>query len=69
MKPIQISILDGIVMGGGVGISMHSPLKIATEKSVFAMPEAKIAFFTDVGGGYFLSRLKKNIGMYLALTG
>lgn len=56
-------------MGGGVGISMHSPLKIATEKSLFAMPEAKIAFFTDVGGGYFLSRLKKNIGMYLALTG
>lgn len=56
-------------MGGGVGISMHSPLKIATQNSVFAMPEEKIAFFTDVGGGYFLSRLKKNLGMYLALTG
>ena len=38
MKPTQISVLDGIVMGGGVGISIHSPIKIATEKSVFAMP-------------------------------
>lgn len=56
-------------MGGGVGISVHSPIRIATEKSVFAMPEAKIGFFTDVGGGYFLSRLRKNIGLYLGMTG
>lgn len=69
MKPVQISLLDGIVMGGGVGISVHSPIRIATEKSVFAMPEAKIGFFTDVGGGFFLSNLRKNIGMYLGLTG
>lgn len=61
--------MDGIVMGGGVGISVHAPIKIATENSVFAMPEAKIAFFTDVGGGYFLSRLRSNIGLYLGLTG
>ncbi len=56
-------------MGGGVGVSIHAPIRIATEASVFAMPEAKIGFFTDVGGGYFLSRLRNNIGYYLGLTG
>jgi len=56
-------------MGGGVGVSIHAPIRIATEASVFAMPEAKIGFFTDVGGGYFLSRLRNNIGFYLGLTG
>jgi len=56
-------------MGGGVGISIHSPIRIATESSVFAMPEGKIGFFTDVGGGYFLSRLRSNIGFFLGLTG
>ena len=61
MKPVQISCWDGIVMGGGVGISIHSPIRIATEKTVFAMPEAKIGLFTAVGGGYFLSRLRNNI--------
>lgn len=69
MKAIQIAILDGIVMGGGVGISANSPIKIATENSVFAMPEAKIGLFTDVGGGYFLSRLRNNLGFFLGLTG
>ncbi|EGR29402.1 hypothetical protein IMG5_156200 [Ichthyophthirius multifiliis] len=69
MKPTQISVMDGIVMGGGVGISVHSPIKIATENSVFAMPEAKIGFFTDVGGGFFLSKLRNNIGLYLGLSG
>lgn len=56
-------------MGGGVGVSINSKIKIATEKATFAMPEARIAFFTDVAGGFFLSRLKKNIGMFLGLTG
>lgn len=68
MNPIQVALWDGIVMGGGVGLSIHAPYKIATEKSVFAMPEAKIGFFTDVGGGFFLSQLENNIGKYLALT-
>jgi enoyl-CoA hydratase/carnithine racemase len=68
MKPVQISIWDGIVMGGGVGLSIHSPFRIATENSMFAMPEAKIGFFTDVAGGYFLSRLPNHIGLYLGLT-
>jgi enoyl-CoA hydratase/carnithine racemase len=80
MKAIQVAILDGIVMGGGVGISANAPIKIATENSVFAMPgnvfshiitclEAKIGLFTDVGGGYFLSRLRSNLGFFLGLTG
>jgi enoyl-CoA hydratase/carnithine racemase len=68
MKPVQISIWDGIVMGGGVGLSIHSPFRIATENSMFAMPEAKIGFFTDVSGGYFLSRLPNHLGVYLGLT-
>lgn len=71
MKPIQISVWNGICMGGGVGISVHSPIRIATEKTVFAMPETGIGFFTDVGGSYFLSRLKDNpsLGCYLGVTG
>jgi 3-hydroxyisobutyryl-CoA hydrolase len=68
MKPVQVALWDGIVMGGGVGLTIHAPHRIATEKSVFAMPEAKIGFFTDVGGGFFLSKLKDNIGLYLGLT-
>lgn len=56
-------------MGGGVGLSVFSPFRIATENTVFAMPETKIGFFTDVCGGYFLSRLPNNIGYYLGLTG
>lgn len=55
-------------MGGGVGISIHAPFRVATENTVFAMPEGKIGFFTDVAGGHFLSRLQDNVGYYLALT-
>jgi 3-hydroxyisobutyryl-CoA hydrolase len=68
MKPILIALWNGIVMGGGVGISIHAPFRIATEKSMFAMPEAKIGLFTDVSGGFFLSRLRHNLGLYLGLT-
>ena len=68
MKSLQIANWDGIVMGGGVGISVFSPFKIATEKSMFAMPEGKIGFFTDVGACYFLSKMRNNIGYYLAMT-
>lgn len=58
-------------MGGGVGVSAHAPIRIACENTVFAMPETGIGFFTDVGGSYFLSRIKDNIslGLYLGLTG
>lgn len=69
LKPTLIALMDGIVMGGGVGMSIHAPIRVATEKSVFAMPEAKLGLFTDVGGGYFLSRLPHRLGYYLGLTG
>ena len=66
-KP-YVAIMDGITMGGGVGLSVHAPFRIATEKTVFAMPETTIGFFPDVGGGFFLSRLDGEVGTYLALT-
>ena len=58
MKSLQIANWDGIVMGGGVGISVFSPFKIATEKSMFAMPEGKIGFFTDEGLAIFIQNEK-----------
>eukprot|EP00890_Picochlorum_soloecismus_P000556 jgi/Picsp_1/1500/NSC_04978-R1_3-hydroxyisobutyryl- mitochondrial len=64
-----MSIMDGIVFGGGVGASIHGTFQIATENSVFAMPECAIGLFPDVGGSYFLSRLEGGLGMYLGLTG
>ena len=71
MKPKQISIWNGIVMGGGVGVSVHAPIRVATDNTVFAMPETTIGFFTDVGGSYFLARVKNNIslGLFLGITG
>ena len=56
-------------MGGGVGISVHGSYRVAGENYSFAMPETGIGLFPDVGGSFFLSRLKNNVGMYLALTG
>lgn len=56
-------------MGGGVGLSVHGSVRIATENTLFAMPEAAIGFFTDVGGSYFLPRLPGKLGMFLGLTG
>lgn len=69
--PLQISIWNGIVMGGGVGVSVHAPIRVATDNTVYAMPETGIGFFTDVGGSYFLSRINHNIhlGLFLGLTG
>ncbi len=64
-----IPFMNGITMGGGVGISVHSKYSMATENTLFAMPETGIGFFPDVGGSHFLSRLRKNLGMYLGLTG
>ncbi|KAL9061941.1 MAG: hypothetical protein Q9206_000204, partial [Seirophora lacunosa] len=66
-KP-YIAYLDGITMGGGVGLSVHAPIRIATENTVFAMPETGIGFFPDVGGSFFLPRLEGQLGTYLALT-
>ena len=59
-------------MGGGVGLTWHSPIRISTENSMFAMPETAIGFFTDVGGSYFLPRIKNGdvrLGLFLGLTG
>jgi enoyl-CoA hydratase len=67
-KPV-VAIMDGIVMGGGVGISAPATYRIATERTVFAMPETGIGLFPDVGGGWFLPRLPGETGMWLALTG
>ncbi|KAL0577803.1 3-hydroxyisobutyryl-CoA hydrolase [Marasmius crinis-equi] len=67
-KP-YIAIMDGITMGGGVGLSMPAAFRVATEKTVFAMPETKIGYCPDVGASFFLSRLDGEMGAYLALTG
>jgi enoyl-CoA hydratase/carnithine racemase len=63
-----ISLINGIDMGGGVGLSVHGSHSVATERFVFAMPETTIGLFPDVGGGYFLSRLPGALGAFLALT-
>ena len=67
-KPIT-AVVDGIVMGGGVGISEPADVRIATERTTYAMPETGIGLFPDVGGGWFLPRLPGETGMWLALTG
>lgn len=67
-KP-YIALMDGITMGGGVGISVHGSHRIATDRTVFAMPETGIGLFPDVGGGWFLPRLDGELGTWLALTG
>lgn len=67
-KP-QVSILNGIIMGGGAGVSIHGRFRVATEKSVFAMPETALGLFPDVGASYFLSRLPGYFGEYVGLTG
>jgi len=67
-KPVT-AIVDGIVMGGGVGISEPATVRIATERTTYAMPETGIGLFPDVGGGWFLPRLPGQTGVWLALTG
>ncbi len=67
-KP-YVAFLNGIVMGGGVGISLSGKYRVATEKTLFAMPEAAIGYYADFGGSYLISRLKDYIGIYLVLTG
>ncbi|KAF9579161.1 hypothetical protein BGW38_004689 [Lunasporangiospora selenospora] len=69
LKTPYVAILDGITMGGGVGLSVHAPFRIATEKTLFAMPETNIGLFPDVGGSFFLPRLDGETGTYLALVG
>ncbi len=67
-KPV-LAVMDGVTMGGGVGLSVHGTHRIATERTLFAMPETGIGLFPDVGGGWFLPRLAGQLGTWLALTG
>jgi enoyl-CoA hydratase len=67
-KP-YVALMDGIVMGGGMGISQGASVRVVTERSKMAMPETNIGLFPDVGGGYFLSRCPGHLGEYLGLTG
>ena len=67
-KP-YIAFMDGVVMGGGMGISQGASVRIVTDKTQMAMPETHIGLFPDVGGGYFLGRCPGRIGEYLGLTG
>lgn len=67
-KP-YIAFMDGVVMGGGMGISQGASLRLVTSRSKLAMPETNIGLFPDVGGGYFLSRCPGSTGEWLALTG
>ncbi len=67
-KPV-VAFMDGVTMGGGVGLSRPARRRIATERTLFAMPETTIGLFPDVGAGWHLSRLPGRIGQYLALTG
>ena len=67
-KP-TVALMDGVVMGGGVGISAPCRVRVATERTVFAMPETGIGLFPDVGGGWWLPRLPGKAGLWLALTG
>jgi len=64
-----VAFMDGITMGGGVGISQPAKYRVATENTRYAMPETGIGLFPDVGGGWYLSRLPNRIGQFLALTG
>jgi enoyl-CoA hydratase len=67
-KPV-VAFMDGICMGGGVGVSQPAKFRVATENTRFAMPETGIGLFPDVGGGWYLSRLEGRVGQFLALTG
>jgi enoyl-CoA hydratase len=67
-KPV-IVVMDGIVMGGGVGVAWTARYRIATERTTFAMPETGIGLFPDVGGGWYLPRMHGGSGLWLALTG
>ncbi|PCH34253.1 3-hydroxyisobutyryl-CoA hydrolase [Wolfiporia cocos MD-104 SS10] len=66
-KP-YVAVMDGVVMGGGVGLAANANFRIATERTIFAMPETRIGYFPDIGASYFLSRADGEIGTFLALT-
>jgi enoyl-CoA hydratase/carnithine racemase len=67
-KP-YVALIDGICMGGGIGVSVHGRIRVATEHALFAMPETAIGMFPDIGATFFLPRLPGELGVYLGLTG
>jgi enoyl-CoA hydratase/carnithine racemase len=67
-KVPYVAIIDGITMGGGVGLSIHGDYRIATERTVVAMPECGVGLFPDVGSSQFLPRMGKEFGLFLGLT-
>jgi enoyl-CoA hydratase/carnithine racemase len=67
-KPF-VALIDGLCMGGGIGVSVHAPYRVATEHAAFAMPETAIGFFPDIGATFFLPRLPGELGTYLGLSG
>ena len=67
-KPL-IAVMDGLIMGGGAGIGLNAPVRVATERAIFSMPECSIGLFPDVGAAHFLQRCPGEIGIFLALTG
>lgn len=64
-----VALIDGITMGAGAGVSVHGSYRIATERTVFAMPEVAVGLLPDVGGTYILPRVRNKLGVYMALTG
>jgi len=64
-----VALIDGIVMGGGCGLSVHGNFRVVTEKALFAMPETAIGLFPDVGASHFLNKLPGSLGLYFGLTG
>ena len=67
-KPV-LALMDGFVLGGGMGLVQGADLRVVTERSRLAMPEVAIGYFPDVGGSYFLSRIPGELGIYLGVTG
>lgn len=68
-KSILITILNGFTMGVGAGFGIHSDIRIATENTVFSMPECKVGIVPDGGCGYYFSRMPNNLGLYLGMSG
>ena len=61
--------MDGLTMGGGAGIGLNAPVRVASERVVFSMPECAIGLYPDIGAAHFLQRCPGELGMFLALTG
>ncbi|XP_058088654.1 probable 3-hydroxyisobutyryl-CoA hydrolase 2 isoform X2 [Magnolia sinica] len=66
---LKVCLINGMIMGGGAGLSMNGKFRVVTENTIFAMPEASLGLFPDVGASYFLSRLSGFFGEYIGLTG